>query len=315
VKTIAITGASGFTGGAIAAYFVNLGWRVIGFGRREMALEAVDYRQWDITSGTIEINEPIDVLVHSAAKVDDFGAYEDFYQANVIGTQNVLDSFRDAGQFILISSSSVYDPFAADKTHIREDFPYGSRYLNAYGQTKMLAEKLIRNRQNSVILRPRAIYGIGDTSLLPRLMQAKRGKFLLGIGDGENPISLTYVENLCHAVDLVSRQNFERESFNIADKETLTLRQLLSVFAEYMGWNVELLFLPKHLAWGIASLSERFMSKPTLTRYGVHQLSSPYTLNIEKAEKLLGYAPPFSYREGFAAIRESLLKQGVINAK
>jgi 2-alkyl-3-oxoalkanoate reductase len=315
VKTVAITGASGFTGGAIAAYFVRQGWRVIGFGRRLMAIEGVDYRQWDIASGTIQINESIDVLVHSAAKVDDFGAYTDFHQANVIGTQHVLDSFRDAGQFILISSSSVYDPFAPDKTNISETFPYGIRYLNAYGQTKMLGEKLVHSRQNSVILRPRAIYGLGDTSLLPRLMKARRGKFLLGIGDGENPISLTYVENLCYAVDLVSRQSFERGVFNIADKEILTLRQILTAFAEYMGWDVELLFLPKNFAWAIATISERLSRIPTLTRYGVHQLSSPYTLNIEKAEQVLGYAPTYTYREGFAAVREDLLRKGLIHVK
>jgi nucleoside-diphosphate-sugar epimerase len=269
-------------------------------------MEGLQYYQWDISSTPMIMREPIDVVVHSAAKVDDFGAYQEFHQANVIGTQRVLESFRDAGQFIFISSSSVYDPFAPDKSNISETFPYGKRYLNAYGATKMQAEIFVRQRKNSVILRPRAIYGVGDTSLLPRLMKAKRGKFLFGIGDGINPISLTYVQNLVHAVELVTEKQFEREIFNIADKETLTLRQILKALAEYMQWDVELLFIPTGLAWAIATVGESILQKPNLTRYGVQQLSSEYTLNIDKARQLLGYEPPFSYREGFAAVRDSL---------
>src|SRR5437868_4349979 len=120
-KTIAITGASGFTGGAIARHFVENGWRVLGYGRRAVAIDGVDYRQWDVTQTPPHIRESVDVVVHSAAKVDDFGHYDAFYKANVLGTQNTIEAFRDAGQFIYLSSSSVYDPFTP-KINIREDF-------------------------------------------------------------------------------------------------------------------------------------------------------------------------------------------------
>jgi nucleoside-diphosphate-sugar epimerase len=56
-KTIAITGASGFTGGAIARHFVKKGWRVLGFGRREIQLDGAQYYQWDITDTTMQIRE------------------------------------------------------------------------------------------------------------------------------------------------------------------------------------------------------------------------------------------------------------------
>jgi nucleoside-diphosphate-sugar epimerase len=313
-KTIAITGVSGFTGGAIARHYVNKGWRVLGFARRAVPIEGVESYQWDITTPTLPIRDSIDVVMHSAAKVGDFGPYAAFYQANVLGTQHVLDHFRDAGQFIHISSSSVYGPFAPEKRNIREDFPYGTRYLNAYGETKMLAEKLILSqaRPNCVILRPRAIYGIGDTTLLPRLLRARRGNFLLGIGDGKNLISITYIENFLHALDCVIKKSFSQEIFNIADAQPLTLRELLTAFAETMEWKVQLLLLPTPLVLGMASLQEAFYKflnlpgAPTLTQYGVHQLTSAYTLNIEKAQAMLSYAPVYSYREGFSAIKSWL---------
>ncbi|MEO1286992.1 MAG: NAD(P)-dependent oxidoreductase [Chloroflexota bacterium] len=311
-KTIAITGATGFTGGAIARYFASKGWRVLAFGRRECVDIAGDvvYRRWDIADGTIQVKEAVDVVVHSAAKVDDFGAYDDFYRVNVVGTQHVLDSFRHAKQFIYISTSSVYDPFA-DKRNLREDASYGTGYLNAYGKSKMLAEKTILNskRDNCVILRPRAIYGEGDTTLLPRIMQAKSGRYLMGIGTGDNQMSLTYIGNLVHAVDLVTHHAFDCEIFNITDNDTLTLSELYETIINIMAWDAHPVFLPKPLAWKIAHLSELayrhlpLSGAPRLTRYGVMQLSSDYTLNIDKARQQLGYQAPYTFREGLANVR------------
>lgn len=313
-KTIAITGASGFVGGAIARHFVEKGWRVIGFGRRVSQIEGMDYQVWNIEEAKAKYPDPIDVLVHSAAKVDDFGDYKAFYQANVLGTQHVLERFSQAGQFIFVSSSSVYDPLAKEKMNIAETFPYGEQYLNAYGETKMLAEKLLlsQRKENLVILRPRAIYGVGDTTLLPRLLKAKRGRFLLGIGDGKNEFSLTYIGNILHALDLVVKREFRQEIFNITDTETLHLDELLRLFAEYMNWDVQRLYIPRAIADFVAGLSEwahtnlPLRRQPQLTRYSVHQLSSNYTLNIDKAIEMLCYAPPYTYREGFAQVQEWL---------
>ncbi|MGJ3239522.1 MAG: NAD-dependent epimerase/dehydratase family protein [Anaerolineae bacterium] len=314
-KTIAITGATGFTGGAIARHFASKGWRVLAFGRREDVTMQGDvrYRRWDIAEGIIDVGEAVDVVVHSAAKVDDFGAYEDFHRVNVLGTQHVMASFHNAGQFIYISTSSVYDPFN-DKRHLREDKPYGERYLNAYSKTKMLAEKILmaNKRPNCVILRPRAIYGVGDTTLLPRILQARRGRYLLGIGDGHNEISLTYIGNLVHAVAQVVQREFECEIFNIADPETLTLRDLYDMLIEMMGWTVRPLFIPSGVAMAIARAGEALYralplsGAPRLTRYGVMQLSSDYTLNIDKARHILRYEPPYTYREGFSVVRDWL---------
>jgi nucleoside-diphosphate-sugar epimerase len=316
-KTMLVTGASGFVGGRVARYFANLGWRVIGYGRRFLTIPGVEYRQWDIETPLAPMVENVDVLVHSAAKVDDFGDEKSFYRANVQGTRHVLDAFPNVGQFIYISSSSVYDPFA-EKIAIREDFPYGKRYLNHYGSSKMQAEKLLLTHRpdNLVILRPRAVYGVGDTTLLPRLLQAKRGRFLLGIGDGQNELSLTYIDNLVHAVECAVERHFRQVIFNIADEQTITLETMLRLFAEKMTWDVQLLFIPRSLAWGIASLNEALyrsfslQGNPTLTRYSVQQLSSTYTLTIEKAQKELGYLPRYTYSEGFEAVKAWLDQAG-----
>ncbi|MDQ7037168.1 MAG: NAD-dependent epimerase/dehydratase family protein [Anaerolineae bacterium] len=155
------------------------------------------------------------------------------------------------------SSSSVYDPFA-EKIRVSEDFSYGIHYLNAYSETKMLAEKIIinDNRTNKVILRPRAIYGEGDTTLLPRLLRLHKGRFMLGIGDGNNEISITYICNFCHAVERVTQHDFDCEIFNITDTETLTQRELLAKLAELMAWDCKPLFMPRQVPESIAKTGQ-----------------------------------------------------------
>ncbi len=316
MKTIAITGASGFTGGAIARHFHAMGWRVLAFGRRSHPdlPEDIHYQQWDIAAGTIAIKEVVDVVVHSAAMVDDSGKLEHFMRVNVDGTQNVLDSFRDAGQFIHISSSSVYDPFA-EKINIREDFPYGLRYFNAYGETKMLAEKTVLGDKcsNKVILRPRAIYGEGDTTLLPRLLNLQRGQYILGIGTGDNEISITYIRNFCHAIEKVSERRFGSEIFNITDKETITQRQLLARIAELIGQDLKPLFIPRNIIDPVAKVSDwlsRRGIKTRLSSYAIHNLAETFSLDISKAQDLLDYQPVYSQSEAFANVKASFSPSG-----
>lgn len=308
-KTIAITGASGFTGGAIARHFHQLGWHVIAFGRRNNPdlPSAIHYQQWDIASGTIAIKETVDVVVHSAAMVDDRGKHGDFMRVNVKGTQNVLDSFRSAGQFIHISSSSVYDPFMK-KINIDETFPYGNHYHNAYGLTKMLAEKTILEdaRTNKVILRPRAIYGEGDTTLLPRLRKLHRWKYMMGIGNGENEISITYSRNFCYAIEKVTERLFNSEIFNITDSETITQRQLLTRIAKLIDCEFHPLFIPRKIIDPITKLSDLLSRTgiPTqLSSYAVQNLSESFTLNIRKAQQLLDYQAPYTQSKAFAQVK------------
>lgn len=308
-KTIAITGASGFTGGAIARHFHEMGWRVLAFGRRNNPdlPSTINYQQWDIANGTITIKETVDVVVHSAALVDDRGKRKNFMRVNVIGTQNVLDSFRDAGQVIYISSSSVYDPFTK-KIHIDENFPYSSHYYNAYGETKMLAEKTIleNTRSNKVILRPRAIYGEGDTTLLPRLLNLHRGKFMIGIGTGKNEISITYIRNFCYAIEKVTGQTFDSEIFNITDTETITQRQLLARIANLIDSDFHPLFIPRNIINPLAKVSDllsRAGIQTQLSSYAIQNLAETFTLDIRKAQQLLDYQPPYSQSEAFTLIK------------
>ena len=314
MTTFGITGATGFIGRYLVGYCVSQGHSVYAFGRRARPSfpDQVRYVQWDITGKPPDrAVEDIDVVVHCAGSVSDWGPFEDMYDVNVVGTQNVLAAFRDAKQYIHISTASVYDPFSP-KIMAREDEAPVDRYLNAYGTTKALGEAavLASSNRNRVIIRPHAVYGPGDTTLLPRLLRAKRfGRFLVP-GDGKNLISITHIGNLCDAVELIAGRELDGEIFNVTDSEPDTVDNIMLAFVETLGLDVPLLHLPTTVVSGLAAALERSYSllriatPPFLTSYAVHQLTTEYTLDIAKARDVLGYAPTRNYRQGFQEVKE-----------
>lgn len=319
IKTIAITGATGFVGGAMVRHFLSLGWRVLAFGRRANVTYDGDVRyiQWDISAGTIEVDETVDAVVHSAAYVHDWGAYEDFYAANVTGTENVLNSFSDAKHFIHISSSSVYDP-RKPKFNIDENYPYAETYLNNYGLTKMLAEKVIlqANRSNTAILRPHAIYGEGDTTILPPLLKSMRGGNLFSVGDGKNRTNLTYIGNLCHAAELATQVEIGCEVFNIVDAEPVAFDTIFKTMIAELELEATVRYIPKWVAMGLANFSDwlystfKLKGQPTLSKYRLYNIVNEYTIDVSKAQTILGYAPQYDVTNGFQRVKFWLEHQG-----
>jgi nucleoside-diphosphate-sugar epimerase len=316
MTTLAITGATGFVGRSLVEYFGARGYRVLAFGRRPRPPgihPGALYRRWDIAQGPLRIEEPVDTVIHCAAAVTDWGTVAALYPTNVSGTRHVLATFRDAGQFIHLSSASVYDPLGP-KRFIREEAPYPARYLNAYSQTKMLAERVVRAapHRNRTIVRPHIIYGPGDTTLLPRLLQARRhGRFLV-LGHGRNARSLTYMLSLAAALELLVQRPQPGQIFNISDQRVATVDEILQAFLQTMGYRERLLHTPPQLAQGAAALLERIYrlgrsrTPPLITPYVVAQMTFEFTLDISKARRLLGYCPAYDYLDGFRAIRAAM---------
>lgn len=306
--TIAITGSTGFVGSALARFFFRQGHNVLTFGRKTQPTtpEHAQYAQWDIARGSVEIAEPIDVIVHCAGAVSDWGTYEYMYQTNVLGTKHVLESFANTRQFIYISTASVYDSY---KNHyqVTENEPYAEKYPSFYGLTKMMAEKEVLDShiQSKVILRPHAVYGPNDTTLTPRILAARRGGKLLAVGNGANRLSVTYIGNLLLAVELAIKKEVTGEIFNIADDLEGSLDNILKALLSASLLPEDIYYIDRRIALGHAYAAQslfrllRSEKRPLLTPYIVYELTKDGTLDISKAKRLLGYAPTVTYREGF----------------
>ncbi|KAB2343274.1 NAD-dependent epimerase/dehydratase family protein [Actinomadura rudentiformis] len=311
---VAVTGASGFVGGAVCRALADHGIETLAFGRRpEVApghLGGATYRSWDLTSGPLAAAPEVDAVVHCAGTVTDWGPAATFFATNLGGTRNALRTFPGA-RFVHVSTASVYDPYRPTVMATEDEAPV-FRYLNAYGASKMAAERAVlsvmrghgpapwrraRPRREAIILRPHAVYGPGDTTLLPRVLSSVRGPVLPATGRGGNLVSLTSIGNLVEACLLAACGPTGTGVYNVTDAEPVTLRDALHEILAERGVHARPIFLPARAVRPIATAVEgafllaRRPNPPRLTRYAVSHLAVERTLDITAARDALGYDP------------------------
>ncbi|GAB3601684.1 NAD-dependent epimerase/dehydratase family protein [Microbacterium tumbae] len=287
---IAVTGASGFIGGAVATALADDGHAVTGFGRRPEGWGHPHgrYLVWDLADAPPVVE--IDAVVHSAALADDWAPADEALRVNRDGARRVREAFPGA-RIVHLSSSSVYDAFSPSIL-LREDAPPPSRHLSPYSATKALAEREL-DGADAVILRPHAVYGPGDTTLLPRVVAAvRRGRLVLPAG-GAVRHSLTHVDNLVQAVRL--SLTGPSGVYNVADAEPVLLGDVIAEFLRRRGVEARIVGIPVGAASTVAGMAEAsariLRTRPRLTRYAVSQLGVERTFDLTAARERLGYAP------------------------
>ncbi|MFC9972341.1 NAD-dependent epimerase/dehydratase family protein [Spirillospora sp. NPDC127200] len=310
---IAVTGASGFVGGAVCRALVEQGVQTLAYGRRAEVprghLAGAPYRRWDLTRGPIPDAPAVDAVVHCAGSVTDWGPAAGLFAANVTGTRNALTSFPGA-RFVHLSTASVYDPFRPTVMATEDEAP-AARHLNAYGASKAAAERAVLAvmrgrgpapwhgpaRRDAIVLRPHAVYGPGDTTLLPRVLSAVRGPVLPAVGTGRQKISLTSVANLVNACLLAATGPAGTGVYNVTDAEPVVLDDAFRAILAARGVKARPVYLPRRAAWPLAAAAEgafllaRRPEPPRLTRYAISHLAVERTLDITAAREALGYDP------------------------
>jgi nucleoside-diphosphate-sugar epimerase len=300
---IAVTGASGFIGGVVASALAmpELGHEVIGYGRtpggwsyRSKVADASHYRIWDVARGRLATGTRVDAVVHCAALADDWAPLDAALRVNRDGTRNVVRSFP-AARIVHLSTSSVYDAFVPTVNADESQGPAG-RFLSSYSQSKAAAEAELIGT-DAVILRPHAVYGPGDTTLLPRLLAGvRRGRLTLPDGATVEH-TLTHIDNLVAAVILALAPEAPTGVFNIGDDTPVLLSAVLTELLAKKGRSdVTLHRIPYGTAFALASaveLAHRVSrrGRPRVTRYAVSQLGLERTLDLTAARQQLGYRP------------------------
>jgi nucleoside-diphosphate-sugar epimerase len=288
---LAVTGASGFVGGVVCRAAVEAGWQVAAFGRQPTSVDGATYRQWDIAYGPLPDPPQVDAVVHCAASATDTGVAREMWTTNVTGTEHVLRSFPGA-RLVHVSTASVYDPYRPAVRVVESQAPV-RRYLNAYGASKAAAERvaLADPHREVIVLRPHAVYGPGDRTLLPRLLDNVRGGRLIAVGNGRTLLSMTAVTNLAQACLLAATAPVRRGVFNIADEGVLTVDEALRGMLASGGVRAEPIYVPMWLAWPVAAALESLHRSTRLNRYVISQLAMERTLDTTAARRALGYRP------------------------
>lgn len=300
---IAVTGASGFIGGVIASALAmpEFDHEVIGYGRtpggwsyRSHVANASHYRIWDVARGRLPSETPVDAVVHCAALADDWAPLDEAMRVNRDGTRNVVRSFAGA-RFVHLSTSSVYDAFVPTVNAVESEAP-ASRFLSSYSQSKAAAEAELVGTE-AVILRPHAVYGPGDTTLLPRLLAGiRRGRLTLPEGAVVEH-TLTHIDNLVAAVVLALAPGAPAGVFNVGDDAPVLLSAVLTEMLAKKGRSdVTLHRIPYAVSFALASAVElghraSHRGHPRVTRYAVSQLGLERTLDLTAARQQLGYRP------------------------
>lgn len=304
---VAVTGATGFVGGHVVRRLTAAGHDVLGLGRRDVepAAGSIPYVRWDL--GDPEARPPaalaeVDAVVHTASHVADWGPEETFQRVTVDGTRRLLDACGEA-RLVVIGSASVYDPF---RGHVaaREDEAPVERYRSAYGRAKAAQERLVRQqRPDAVILRPHAVYGVGDQTLMPRLLAARRRGRLLLPGGGRQPMSVTHVDSLVDVIEAALVRAEVRGALNVADATPVPVAELLEAAFAALGRPTRIVTLPIPVAWVAAHAFEgtyrlaRRRTPPPLTTYTVSHLAWPFILDLHRLEDQLDLRPDRRYAD------------------
>ncbi len=179
------------------------------------------------------------ICIHCAGLADDKSDRKNLLRVNKEGTENIFNNIR-ADHFIYISSASVYPPNGL--LHSEEEEIEESQ-LSDYGFSKLKTEQWLEaqtgRKKKITVLRPRAVYGQGDRVLLPRILQLKKGPFVIKPGSLGYKISLTNIENLLQATAAVikSENEYPFDIFNIADNPTYILSEVIDEVFRMAGYS------------------------------------------------------------------------------
>ena len=223
LKTIAVTGGSGFIGGYLRAALQEAGYRVLNIGRS--APKTDSDRQTDYTKPSLtQALSGADAVLHLAGRRmtrDDAPMdLAPFWQPNVAGIADLVEAARDTGvqRLVLASSIAVYS--APSGLPYREDAP--AHPVNAYALSKLMAEQhlelLTRSGDMSACaLRLAAVYGHGEKgtpALMKFIDQATRGETLTLGGNPNYVIDQLYVRDAVSAF-IAALETDIRGAYNI----------------------------------------------------------------------------------------------------
>ena len=323
-----VTGGGGFLGGVIVRMLRERGDHVRSFSRADYpALTALGVEQvrgdLDDRGAVTKAAAGCDIVFHVAAKAGIWGDYEDFYRANVTGTENVLDACRASGIRKLIYTSSpsvVFD--GSDVEGGDESIPYPASYEAHYPKTKAMAEQIVLAADSpglaTMALRPHLIWGPGDNHLMPRIVAKARAGRLRRIGARPNLVDTVYVDNAARA-HLQAADHLEPGSapagraYFISNGQPIPLWEMVNRILAAADIPPVTRSISPGLAYTIGCICEgiwnllRLAGEPPITRFVAHELASAHWFDISAARRDFGYDPDISIDEGLGRLRKWLL--------
>lgn len=315
-----VTGATGLLGSHIVEQLRKRDMPVRalvrpGSDRSWLETQGVEFAEGDVTDieSLKRACEGCDVVYHSAAKVGDWGPWEDFQSITVDGTQNVVDAAIAAGvrRLLHISSISTYgyhtDDCTIDETY---DLGYGLYKWAYYSRSKIEAEHVVWRAHKTgkievTAIRPAWIYGERDRTTIARLVgmiTAGKAKIL---GPGDNRLNVVYAGNIAEGcLTAAAKPEANGEAYNFSNDGVITQRDYFDLWARSLGVAPVKKHAPYKAAYFVGYLLECFghlfrtKKPPFITRYAVWLMGRRSYFSADKARRELDWKATTTYEVG-----------------
>jgi nucleoside-diphosphate-sugar epimerase len=316
-----VTGGSGFVGGALIRRLASEGWTVRALARSDRSVQAVEDAGAEAIRGDLDdVNamragmDGADVVHHAAAKVDDFGDPADFERVTVQGTKNALEAARDAKvpRFVHVGTEAALMA-GQPLVNVDENTPLRPDSAAPYPWSKAKAEQAVRdaNRDGleTVVVRPRFVWGRGDTTLLPQIVDMTKAGRFAWIGGGNQLTATTHIDNTVEGLVLGAERGRPGGVYFVTDGDPVVFREFVSELIRTQGVEPPTRTMPLGVAKVAAAATEgawklmRRRDRPPLTRFTVWVSALECTIDDARARDELGYREVKTREEGLAELR------------
>ncbi|MGH2976084.1 MAG: NAD-dependent epimerase/dehydratase family protein [Solirubrobacterales bacterium] len=311
-----VTGGSGFIGGKLVKRLVGEGRQVRALARSDAAAKRVAELGAEPVRGDLGDSASLAtgaagarVAFHLAAHLGEWGAWEDFERGNVEGTRNALAACAEAGVRRFVHCGTEAALMAGQPlVHVDETAPLRPDSPAPYPATKAQAEQAVRdaNREGfeTVALRPRFVWGEGDTTLLPEMVATVQAGRFAWVGGGRNITDTAHVDNVVEGLILAAEKGLPGEAYFVTDGEPVVFRKFVTELLRTQGVEPPDRSLPAWTAAPLARVCEAawkllpLPGGPPMTTFRSWILTQECTIEIAKARAELGYEPLISHEQG-----------------
>ncbi len=318
-----VTGGSGFVGRNLIRELVASGCEVRALARCNKAAGKVEAVGATPILGDLDDIDTMqqamhdcDVGFHAAALVTEWGALEDYHHANVLGTAHVLSAACAAKlpRLVHVSTEAVYADWHSSLAGLTEKSLKPLHPLPRYPASKSRAEDLVQAANccdlQTMIIRPRFIWGLDDTSVLTQFVAAVHSGRFAWIDDGRALTSTCHVSNVVEGALLAAEKGRGGEAYFLTDGEPVTSREFITAMLATQDISPPNKSIPLWLARRIAAATEwswenmRLRGTPPVTRVAINLMGQEVTVSDAKARRELGYEGRMSRRDGLAGIHK-----------
>ena len=331
-KVYLVTGATGFLGNRIVRMLLEEGKRVRVFVRQDYSDDRVEVVRGDLMD-LDSIRRAVkgsDVVFHTASFISwNPNDTDKLNRINIKANQDIIDACLEFNVSKLIYTSSIDAIYEGKPIKDGdESLPYPNKFIDHYSYTKAIAEKYIiaANNQNGLLtcsLRTAGIYGPGDRTRLPSIIDVLRKGKYMQIGNGQAKFSHVYVDNCAYAHVLAEKALTPGSAvcgqcYFITDHASGYFFDFFKPILTSLGYTIPNRRLPYSLAMMIAYLSEfiaelpwnKKSAQPMLTRYTVASTALDFSFVHDKATRDFGYKPLVPFEQAIQATIDDLKLRG-----